>query len=293
MTGRDTPVALIGAGKMAECLIAGWIAAGLDPQSLAVTNRRNDQRLAELAGRYGIRTHRDKAAVLAGAQVVVMAVKPADMATALEQVAPHLEAGAAVVSVAAGIRLQDLAQRLPGHPDLVRAMPNTASRLRQSVTALCAGPACSRRAFDRVRDLFQRVGATVEVGEEAFDAVTALSGSGPAYIYLLVEAMLAAAQDLGLPAEVARELAVWTVVGAGSMLRETGLPPEELRRQVTSPNGTTAAALAVLEEMAVPAAVRRAVSRAAARSAELAALIAGTPAPQSPAAAPAAALGGD
>ncbi|EKP95669.1 pyrroline-5-carboxylate reductase [Thermaerobacter subterraneus] len=274
MTGLDIAVALIGAGKMAECLIAGWVDAGFDPQALAVTNRRNDQRLAELAARYGVRAERDKGAVLAGAQVVLMAVKPADMAVALEQVAPYLDPGAVVVSVAAGIRLEDMARRLPGRRHLVRAMPNTASRLRQSVTALCAAPGCSEEAFARVRRLFDLVGATVEVDESAFDAVTALSGSGPAYVYLLVEAMLTAAHELGLPAEVARQLAVWTVVGAGSMLRDTGLPPEELRRQVTSPNGTTAAALAVLEEMAVPDAVRRAVHRAAARSAELAALIA-------------------
>ncbi|ADU51552.1 pyrroline-5-carboxylate reductase [Thermaerobacter marianensis DSM 12885] len=276
MTGPDTTLALIGAGKMAECLIAGWVEAGFDPRAIAVTNRRNDGRLAELAGRYGVRAARDKATVLKGARVVLMAVKPADMATALEQVAPHLEPGAVVVSVAAGIRLADMARRLPGHPHLVRAMPNTASRLRQAVTALCAAPTCSPEASARARWLFDQVGATVEVGEEAFDAVTALSGSGPAYVYLLVEAMLEAARDLGLPDGVARDLAVWTVVGAGSMLRETGLPPAELRRQVTSPNGTTAAAIAVLEEMAVPVAVRRAVKRAAARAAELAALIAGS-----------------
>ncbi|HEY8552086.1 MAG TPA: pyrroline-5-carboxylate reductase [Thermaerobacter sp.] len=290
MTRSDTTVALIGAGKMAECLIAGWIEAGLDPQAIAVTNRRNDRRLAELADRYGVRTHRDKAVVLHGARVVVMAVKPVDMAAALDQVAPHLDPGVAVVSVAAGIRLAAMARRLPGQPHLVRAMPNTASRLRQAVTALCAARTCSPAAFARVRWLFDQVGTTVEVGEEAFDAVTALSGSGPAYVYLLVEAMLEAARDLGLPDGVARDLAVGTVVGAGSMLRHTGLPPAELRRQVTSPNGTTAAAIAVLEEMDVPAAVRRAVNRAAARSAELAALIADSGA--GPSAAPAAAMGG-
>ena len=266
------PVALVGAGKMAECLIAGWVAAGIAPEQIAVTNRRNDRRLEELAGRYGVRVAREKRQVLEGARVVVAAVKPADMADALRQAAPWLAPEVTVVSVAAGVRLDALARLLPGIPNLVRAMPNTASRLRQSVTALCAGGACHREAFAAVRGLFDLVGATVEIGEEAFDAVTALSGSGPAYVYLLVEAMLEAARDLGLPDAVARELAVGTVLGAGSMLRHTGLPPAELRRQVTSPNGTTAAALAVLEEMNMPAAVRRAVNRAAARAAELAAL---------------------
>lgn len=271
---EKTSIALIGAGKMAECLVAGWISGGIDAKQIAVTNRRNDARLQELAERYGVRTSRHKQEVLAGATVVIMAVKPPDMAVALEQVRPWLEPEASVVSVAAGVRLTTMARLLPGTRNLVRAMPNTASRLRQAVTALARGPRCTVDSFAAVRHLFDVVGATVEVNEEAFDAVTAVSGSGPAYVYLLVEALLDAAKDLGLSEAVARELAVWTVLGAGSMLRETGLPPAELRQQVTSPNGTTAAAVAVLEEMNMPAAVRRAVHRAAARAAELAALAA-------------------
>lgn len=272
---RDTRIALIGAGKMAECLIAGWLASGrVAPDQIAVTNRRNDERLQELQATYGVRTHREKKEVLAGASVVVVAVKPGDMAEALRQLSPWLAPGTTVVSVAAGVRLAAMSALLPQTRSLVRAMPNTASRLRQSVTALCRGEHCPAEDFYRVRELFDLVGATVEVGEDDFDAVTALSGSGPAYVYLLVEAMLEAARDLGLPEPVARELTVWTVLGAGHMLRHTGLAPAELRRQVTSPNGTTAAALAVLEEMNVPAAVRRAVNRAAARAAELAAAVA-------------------
>lgn len=269
---QDTRIALIGAGKMAECLIAGWLGSGrIQPAQIAVTNRRDDERLEELRSSYGVRAHREKKEVLAGASVVVVAVKPADMAEALRQLAPWLAPETPVVSVAAGVRLAGMAALLPQTRSLIRAMPNTASRLRQSVTALCRGEGCAAEDFDRVRQLFGLVGATVEVSEDAFDAVTALSGSGPAYVYLLVEAMLEAARDLGLPERVARELTVWTVLGAGQMLRHTGLAPAELRRQVTSPNGTTAAALAVLEEMNVPAAVRRAVNRAAARAAELAA----------------------
>lgn len=265
-------IAVLGAGRMAEALVAGWTAAGVPPAAIAVTNRSDDARLARLAERYGVRVTRDRRSLVHGASVLVVAVKPADVPAALAPVRERLAPDVTVVSVAAGVRLRALRALLGDGPGVVRAMPNTACRVRQAATALAAedgdGP-----ALERARRLFAPLGAVVTVPEEQLDAVTALSGSGPAYVYLLAEAMEAAARDLGLDPAVARQLVAATILGAGRMLLEEGADPAALRAQVTSPRGTTAAALEVLMgEADLPGAVRRAVLRAAARAAELARL---------------------
>lgn len=263
-------VALIGAGEMAENLVRGWLASGhLPAEAISVTNRADDGRLREFRDAFGVRAERAKAAVVPGADVVILAVKPQDMDVALRETAPHLAAGTVVVSVAAGVPLKACARRLPAGLGLVRAMPNAACRVRASVTALCRAHGTSRAAYEKVRWLFAQVGAVVEIEEDRFDAFTAVGASGPAYAYLLVEAMAAAGERLGLAEPVAREAAVGALAGAARMLAETGLPAAELRRQVTSPGGTTEAALRTLRGRGVPDAVHEAVVRAAERAAEL------------------------
>lgn len=264
-------VALLGAGKMAEALIAGWLRTGtLTPGQIRAANRRDRDRLRELTTRYGIATPAGKAELLDGADVVILAVKPADAATAMAEAAPLLTGRELVVSVMAGVQLARLQAGLAGHPHLVRAMPNTSCSLAAGTTALCPAPGCAPARMDLARQLFDPLGVTIDVIEDLFDAVTAVSGSGPAYVYLLAEAVMDAARTLGLSDEAARLLTAQTILGAGRMLLDEGADPVELRRRVTSPGGTTAAALSVLEQAGVAARVQEAVRRAAARSAELA-----------------------
>ncbi|HEY8450089.1 MAG TPA: pyrroline-5-carboxylate reductase [Bacillota bacterium] len=264
-------IALIGAGEMAEALVAGLLSGGaLKPEQISLTNRSGGSRLRQLARAFGVCTNQSKAAMLAEADVAILAVKPADADVALTEIAPLVRRESVVVSVMAGIPLAYLADRLPGHARLVRAMPNAASRVGRAVTALCRSVTCDDEAFALAHELFSQVGITVTIDESLFDAVTAISGSGPAYVYLLVEGMLEAARSLGLPDDVARRLTVQTVIGAGAMLSATPLSPGELRRQVTSPGGTTAAALEVLKDAGFLPIVHRAVCRAAERAAELA-----------------------
>lgn len=265
-------IGFIGAGNMAEALIAGWRQAGVPGTALRACNYSDRARLARLADQYGISVSANKEAVVVGVDLVVLAVKPVNAAVATAELAPLLSPNTTVVSVMAGIPLADLRQGLGGHRRLLRAMPNTGCRVGQGVTALCAAADCDDTAVNLARDLFGQVGTAVMVEEAWFDAVTAVSGSGPAYVYLLVEAMIDAGISLGLPADVARTLAVDTVIGAGAMLAVTDRHPSALRNEVVSPGGTTAAALRVMEDGNVPTTLRRAVQRAAERAGELAQL---------------------
>lgn len=268
---RNRTIAFIGAGELAEALIAGMVGKGfIPPHQIRVTNRSNKERLRRLAEQFGVETSSDPGTILRGADVAIVAVKPADAAKALSESAAGLDADTILISVMAGISLDYLYVQTGGHRRLIRAMPNTAARVGQAATALCAHPTCDGPALDLAMDLFGRVGSAVIVPEALFNAVTAVSGSGPAYVYFLVEAMLRAAGDLGMPPETAHRLVVQTVVGAGAMMMTTGLPPDVLRHQVTSPAGTTAAALAVLKEAGFSDSVYAAVQRAAQRAAELA-----------------------
>lgn len=276
LTGKE--FAFLGAGALTQALLAGLVGGGfLRPGQVVVTNRSDDARLRLVRERWGVRVTRDPAELRA-ADVVLLACKPADVAPALAALAPATRPGQVVISAAAGVTTALVERLLPAPLPVVRAMPNTSSRVRQSATALAAGRWASPEDLALAAAVFAPVGKVVVVPEEQMDAVTAVSGSGPAYVYLLMEALREAARAVGLPGETADELVVQTVYGAACMAAETGLPPDELRRQVTSPRGTTAAALAVLEERgfreALVAAVRRAAERARELTAEVAALAA-------------------
>jgi len=262
-------VALIGAGNMAEALLRGLLGTGtVAPDWCVVTNKSNDERLGRLAREWGVRTTRDKAQLMRDADVVILAVKPADMRGVLREIAPHASDRHLVVSVAAGISLDVIEQALDGVP-AIRTMPNTSTAVSASATALCAGRWAEAPHLAIASQLFEAVGRVVVVPEPLFDAVTGLSGSGPAYVYLLAEAMVEAGVRAGLDRDVARDLVSQTVLGAGKMLSESGQHPMALRHRVTSPNGTTMAGLRVLEERGFAEAVHEAIDRAAARSREL------------------------
>ena len=262
-------VGMIGAGNMADALVRGLLGRGvLTPDRCLMTNRSNDARLARFARDWTVTTTRDKARLVRDADAVVLAVKPADVPDVLRDIAPHVEARHLVISVAAGVPLETI-ERALRTAAVVRAMPNTSTAVGASATAVCAGRRAGDRHLGIVRALFEAVGRVVVVPEHFFDAVTGLSGSGPAYVYLLAEAMVEAAQREGLDREVALDLVAQTVLGAGKMLVETGEDPAVLRARVTSPGGTTMAGVEALVEGGLPAAVGRAVARATRRAGEL------------------------
>jgi pyrroline-5-carboxylate reductase len=265
----DHTVGMIGAGNMAEALLRGAFDEGvLTPARCLVTNKSNDDRLARLGREWPVRTTRDKAFLVTESDVLILAVKPHDMPTVLSEIAPHTAARHLVVSVAAGTSIAMIERRLGGVP-VIRAMPNTSTAVRASATALAAGSHATPHHLTIARALFEAVGWVGVVPETLLDVVTAVSGSGPAYVYALAEALVNSGERAGLPLDLARTLVAQTVLGAGKMLTETGDGPEVLRDRVTSPGGTTMAGLEALEEGGLRAAVDAAVIRAAHRAREL------------------------
>ncbi len=265
-------IAFIGGGNMASALIGGLRARGWRGEDIIVAERLATQR-ERLEREFGVRTTADGPSAVQDAEVVVLAVKPQDMRDAAAELGAALAGRRRlVISVAAGTRLADLAAWLGPHAALVRTMPNRPALIGAGVTALHAGPGVEPAERETAEAILGACGRTVWVdGEEQMDAVTAVSGSGPAYFFLLAEALEAAAIRLGLPPATARTLAIETARGAGRMAAEGDDPPETLRAQVTSKGGTTAAALAVFEAAGFRDTVANAVEAAARRSAELSA----------------------
>ena len=263
-------VALLGAGVMGEALLSGLLRSGHASAADVRVAERRPARAAELEQRYGV-TVTDPLEAVAGAETVLLVVKPQDMGALLAEVGPAVPSAALVVSVAAGITTSFVQDRLPAGVAVVRAMPNTPALVDAGMTALSAGTHCDADHLERASALMGSVGAVVVVPEYQQDAVTAISGSGPAYLFYVVEAMIEAGVLLGLPRVTATQLVVQTLVGAGRMLAETGEHPTVLRENVTSPAGTTAAAVRALEDHKVRAAFLTAMEAARDRSAELAA----------------------
>jgi pyrroline-5-carboxylate reductase len=270
------PVAFIGGGNMARSLVGGLLARGADPALIHVADPDEQQR-GTLAREFGVRTHADNAAAVTAAATWVLAVKPQVMRRVCEPLADAARARRPLaVSIAAGITSLQVARWL-GDPKgesqpVVRTMPNTPALLGAGVTGLYANPPVDADGRARAQALLEAAGATVWIEDEALmDAVTAVSGSGPAYVFLLAEAMQAAGEAEGLPIEAARSLALHTILGAGRMLTEGHEPAAELRRRVTSPGGTTQAAIEVFEAGGLRGLVARAVHAARVRGAELAA----------------------
>jgi pyrroline-5-carboxylate reductase len=264
-------IAFIGGGHMSSALVGGLLARGAAPQHIIVADPVPAQR-ERLQFDFGVRVTADNAEAVRDADLVVLAVKPQQMAEAAQGVAAELAARPrTVVSVAAGIRLANLRHWLGDGVPLVRTMPNRPALIGAGITAACAGPDVGPGERAAVESVLSAAGALVWLEDESqMDAVTALSGSGPAYFFLLIEALEDAGVALGLPRGTARQLAVHTALGAGRMAAESADPPATLREQVTSKGGTTAAALAVLEGAGLRATFGAALTAAARRSAELA-----------------------
>jgi len=261
-------IVFVGGGNMASALIGGLIARGASPTSLQAIDPSASQREA-LAARFGIATHAASGDPVAQADVLVLAVKPQQMHEAVDALAPQI-ATQLIISVAAGVRATDLSRWLGGYPRIVRTMPNTPALIGLGATglAMLAGGSSADRTL--AESIMQAVGQTVWVDDESMlDAVTALSGSGPAYVFRFIESMIAAGTGLGLSPEQSRQLALQTVSGAAQLASASTEPVAVLRERVTSKGGTTAAALAVFEARGIDAVVAQAMSAARDRSAEL------------------------
>ena len=270
-SASDT-VAFIGGGNMARSLVGGMVARGADPASIHVAEPVDALREA-LARDFGVGVHADAAAAVEGAGTWVFAVKPQVMRGVCESLAARARAARPLaVSIAAGITTAQLSAWLGGNAAVVRSMPNTPALLGAGVTGLYANADVDAAGRERAQELLAAVGETVWAADETLmDAVTAVSGSGPAYVFLLAEAMEDAARVQGLPADASRTLVVQTLLGAARMLAGSGEPPAELRRRVTSPGGTTQAAIEAFEAGGLRPLVARAIEAATARGRELAA----------------------
>jgi pyrroline-5-carboxylate reductase len=260
--------AIIGAGVMGETLLSGLVRAGRRVDQLMVGEKRAD-RARELEERYGVAVVSNREAATR-ADTVALVVKPQDMGDVLEEIAPDLRAGQLLVSLAAGITTAYIEARVPEGVAVVRVMPNTPALVDEGMAAISPGSHCDEAHLAEVEALMASTGKVLRIPEKQMDAVTAISGSGPAYIFFVVESMIEAGVHLGLPRATATELVVQTLVGSAAMLRETGTHPVVLREQVTSPSGTTASALRELEIHRVRAAFLAAMEAARNRSRELA-----------------------
>jgi pyrroline-5-carboxylate reductase len=268
MTNAERPaIAVLGAGKIGEALLSGLLAGGRRADELMFTERHPD-RSGELTTRYGIRAV-DVATAAKEAGVLVVAVKPQDIEPLLDELAPAASEHSLVVSLCAGLQTSLYERRLPAGVPVVRVMPNTPMLVGEAMSAISPGRHATAEHLAVVEELLSTVGMVVRVPESQQDAVTALSGSGPAYFFFLVEAMIDAGILLGLPRTVAEKLIVQSAVGAAAMLAKTGEHPVILREAITSPAGTTIMAIRELEKHGVRAALLAAIEAARDRSEEL------------------------
>jgi len=263
-------VAILGCGKIGESLLSGLLSAGWRESSEVVASCRREERAGELRGHYGIEATLANGEAAAGAGLVVVAVKPQDIEALLGEIGPLLAPEQTVLSVAAAIRTARIEARIAEGVPVVRAMPNAPSVVHEGIAGLCAGAHAREENLALAEECLSHLGFVERVPETYMDAVTAVSGSGPAYFALLAEAMIEAGLLLGLSREVTTRLVVQTMLGTAKLLRDERVHPVELREAVTSPGGTTIAAIRELESAGVRAAFLNAIQAAMERSQELA-----------------------
>ena len=264
-------IAVLGAGKIGEALVSGLISSGWRTSDDIVASTRREERAAELTERFGIRTTLSNEEAASGAALVVLAVKPQDIEALLGEIGPVISEEQTVLSIAAAITTATIERHLASGVPVCRAMPNTPSTVHEGIAGLCAGAHADDAHVTLAEEALAHLGAVVRVNERSMDAVTAVSGSGPAYFALLAEAMIEAGLLLGLSREVSTQLVVQTMLGTAKQLRDERMHPVELREMVTSPGGTTIAAIRELESAGVRAAFLNAIQAAMNRSRELAA----------------------
>ena len=262
---KGTRVGVIGAGSMGQALIAGWAVSDLDMSVIV----RDFATYQFLENQYGAVVTEDLSA-LADCHIVVLAIKPQVIKEILHEFAPHLAPGVVVISVAAGITTEFIGNAFPQTDQIIRAMPNTPSIIGRGVTGVSGSPECTVTSMAIAKELMSAVGSVVEVPETQQNDLAAVSGSGPAYLFYLAEAMSAGAIELGLNPELADQLVRETLAGAAELLLTQGKSATELRRQVTSPAGMTQASMEVLDNHQVDSSIRSAIKRGSERAGELA-----------------------
>lgn len=263
-------VAFIGAGSMAEAIMSGILTNGLlKSNQIWVTNRSNRGKLQNMKNNYKVNISADKETVLKDATIIILAVKPKDARDSLKTIANFIDEKAIIVSVLAGIPIHYIAKQLPFANAIVRAMPNTSATVGQSATALSKGPHTSNNDIEKVSALFSAIGTVSVVDEEQLHQITALSGSGPAFIYYMAEAFEEIASEWGLDQSLVKELIKQTFTGAAEMMKQTTDSPEVLRKKVTSPGGTTEAGINTLSEHDFKQAIHQCIRSAAQRSQQL------------------------
>lgn len=266
VTGPDR-IAFLGGGVMGETVLSALVTAGRDPATIAVSEKL-PERAAELHESHGVEVTSGAEAVR-GAGVVFVVVKPHDVESVLREIADDVEPDAVIVSLAAGVRTETIERVLPDGVAVVRAMPNTPALVGEGMFGVSAGAVCGEEEVESIARLLSAAGEVVIVPESRQDAVTAVSGSGPAYVFYLAEAMIEGGVEAGLDRETATVLTEQTIKGAAALLVDADDEARELRRKVTSPNGTTHAAITTFDERGVAEGLRAGVAAAARRSAEL------------------------
>jgi len=268
MSIMESKVVFIGAGNMAEAIVSGMVAAEFCAAEKIVLTDIRPERLADLEAEYGVNTSTDNN-VVKDAEIIVLSVKPQVLDEVLKGIAPVFRKETLVISIAAGIPTAKIEKALGEGTRAIRVMPNTPALIGQGASALAAGALADEADMEVAETILGCVGLTVRVEEKQIDAVTALSGSGPAYVFYLLEAMLSAADEMGLEKETARTLTLQTVEGAARLMKDSGEDASELRAKVTSKGGTTEAAIQSMDESGVKEAIVKALKAAQARSEEL------------------------
>ncbi|GIN19918.1 pyrroline-5-carboxylate reductase [Siminovitchia fordii] len=263
-------ISFIGAGSMAEAIIAGLIEKNIcRGQDIFVTNREDREKLGQLERRYGIQSTYDMEGLIKNADMVIFAVKPKDADSALQKIQPYIQSDTFFISVMAGISIAFMEEKLKVPCAVARAMPNTSASVGKSATAVAFNQYASVNQRELAATVFSSIGITAVVEENKLDAITALSGSGPAYIYYVVEAMEQSAREIGLDSNMAKQLILQTLAGAAEMLGTSDCPASELRKAVTSPGGTTEAGIKILQKNNVEDAFIQCIKAAAEQSKRL------------------------
>lgn len=265
----DKRIAIIGVGNMGGALLAGLLDSKAVPKEHVVVHNRRPERTKQLAERYGVNSAETNSACVEGADIVLVAVKPQIFVAVMEEISAAVSPDALILSVAAGITTKQIETALGGQPRVVRAMPNTPSLIKEGASAISAGAFASEDDLRVAEHILGQVSRVVTVEEIHLDAVTGLSGSGPAYIFLIIEAFADAGVKVGLSREIAQDLAVQTIQGSARLLQQTGEHPGRLKDMVTSPGGTAIAGLHTLEEGGLRTTIINAVEAATKRAREL------------------------
>lgn len=266
---RDKTIAIIGAGNMGEALVRGLLhTRAVSPNQLVAADIR-PHRLELFANQFGIEVTDDSTRAAQDSDILLLAVKPQQMSELLASIRPAVDRSKLVISIAAGVPTTRIEEELGDTTRVVRVMPNTPAQIGAGAAALCRGRHADEEDLAAADAILRAVGTTVHTEEALLDAVTALSGTGPAYVFLVAEAMIEAGVEMGMPREMARSLTLQTILGAARLLVESGEEPADLRRKVTSPNGTTEAAMKVMAARGFVPTFIEAIKAAARRSSEL------------------------